>query len=114
MRTPIHPGEILKEEMEFINLSANKLAIILSVPANRITQILNQKRAITPDTARRLSAFFNTSPIFWMNLQLIYEMDIDFNNTDKEKEISSIMPYTEYLQQQIEKSGTDTADQSTS
>ncbi|MDR0239341.1 MAG: HigA family addiction module antidote protein [Deltaproteobacteria bacterium] len=95
MRTPIHPGEILKEEMEFINISANKLANNLNVPTNRITQIINKKRAITPDTARRLGAFFKTSPQFWMNLQFIYEMDLDFSDTAKEKEIASIKPYVE-------------------
>ena len=96
MRTPIHPGEILKEEMEFLNISANKLASILNIPTNRITQILNNQRSITPDTARRLSAFFKTSPTFWMNLQVIYEMDLDFSDKEKEKEISSIKSYTEY------------------
>ena len=96
MRTPIHPGEILREEMEYINISANKLAAILNIPTNRITQILNCQRAITPDTARRLSAFFKTSPAFWMNLQVIYEMDLDFSDKEKEKEISSIKSYTEY------------------
>jgi len=95
MRTPIHPGEILKEEMAFLNLSANNLAGRLKIPTNRITQILNHKRAITPDTARRLGAFFKTSPMFWMNLQQIYEIDLDFSDTAKEKEISSIKPYTE-------------------
>jgi addiction module HigA family antidote len=97
MRTPIHPGEILKEEMDFVHISANKLAAILNVPTNRITQILNYKRGITPDTARRLSAFFQTSVIFWMNLQLIYEMDLDFADTAKFEEISSIKPYTESM-----------------
>ena len=95
MRTPIHPGEILREEMECLNISANKLAAILKVPTNRITQILNHKRAITPDTARRLSAFFKTTPQFWMNLQFIYDMDLDLSDTAKEKEIASITPYTE-------------------
>ena len=95
MRTPIHPGEILKEEMEFLNISANNLAGRLKIPTNRITQILKHKRAITPDTARRLSMFFNTSPMFWMNLQQIYEIDLDCNDAAKEKEISSIKPYTE-------------------
>jgi addiction module HigA family antidote len=96
MRTPIHPGEILKEEMDCLNISANKLASMLHIPTNRITQILNGKRAITPDTARRLSAFFKTSPAFWMNLQLIYDMDVDFSDKQKENDISLIKPYTEY------------------
>lgn len=96
MRTPIHPGEILREEMECLNLSANQLAAKLNVPTNRITQILNYKRAITADTARRLAAFFRTTPMFWMNLQAIYEIDLDLSDTAKETEIASIKPYTEY------------------
>ena len=95
MRTPIHPGEILREEMECLNISANKLAAILKVPTNRITQIMNRKRSITPDTSRRLSVFFKTTPQFWMNLQFIYDMDLDLSDIEKAKEIASITPYTE-------------------
>lgn len=71
---PIHPGEILREEMEELHLSARQLAAGLNVPANRVTGILNEQRAITADTALRLACFFGTTPEFWMNLQAAYEL----------------------------------------
>lgn len=90
MRTPIHPGEILKDELNELNLSANQLAKVLSVPTNRITQILNKRRAITADTARRLGQFFGTTPQYWLNLQTIYELDLDRLETTKDAEINAI------------------------
>lgn len=74
---PVHPGEILLEEfMKPSNppINANMLAKALGVPPNRITAILKGQRGITGDTALRLSAFFNTTPDFWMNLQKTYEL----------------------------------------
>ena len=71
---PIHPGEILREELEELNLSANALAKALKVPANRITAILNKQRSITGDTALRLAKYFNTTPEFWMHLQTAYDV----------------------------------------
>jgi len=71
---PIHPGEILREEMEELNLSARQLAASLHVPTNRVTGILNEQRAITADTALRLARYFGTTPEFWMNLQATYEL----------------------------------------
>jgi addiction module HigA family antidote len=71
---PIHPGRILKREMSERNLSANKLALILRVPSGRITQILNQKRGISAETALRLARYFGNSAQFWMNLQTRYEL----------------------------------------
>ena len=71
---PIHPGEILREEMEEFDLSANALAKALKVPANRITAILNEQRSITGDTALRLAKYFSTTPEFWMNLQTAYDV----------------------------------------
>jgi len=71
---PIHPGEILREEMEELDLSANALAKALNVPANRITAILNEQRSITGDTALRLAKYFGTTPEFWMNLQASYDV----------------------------------------
>jgi addiction module HigA family antidote len=74
---PIHPGEILKEEfMVPLQLSANKLSKLLSVPANRITQIINGKRAISADTAYRLAKCFGTSVDLWMGLQSDYEIEV--------------------------------------
>lgn len=75
-RTPIHPGEILGDELEEIGLSAKKLADILGVPPNRLYQILAGKRNVTADTALRLSRYFGTSAGFWMNLQSAYELDL--------------------------------------
>ena len=71
---PIHPGEILRDELAKPGLSANALARALGVPANRITGILNGTRALTADTALRLARCFGTSPEFWMNLQQAYEL----------------------------------------
>ncbi len=68
-RLPTHPGKILKRELEVRGLSANKVALALGVPSGRITDILNGKRAITPDTAIRLGEYFGNSPQFWLNLQ---------------------------------------------
>ena len=72
--TAIHHGEHLAEELEALGMSATELARKLKVPSNRITGILNGRRAITGDTALRLSHFFGTSPQFWLNLQSLYEL----------------------------------------
>ena len=70
----IHPGEILKDELDALNLSANAFAKALDVPANRITAILNEQRSITADTALRLARFFGSTPDFWMSLQSGYDV----------------------------------------
>jgi antitoxin HigA-1 len=75
-RTPIHPGEILADELEEIGLSAKKLADVIEVPPNRLYQILAGKRNLTADTALRLAQYFGTSAGFWMNLQSAYELDL--------------------------------------
>lgn len=75
-RTPIHPGEILADELEAIAISGTELARIIEVPANRVTQIIAGKRAVSADTALRLSQYFGTTPDFWLNLQKIYELDL--------------------------------------
>lgn len=72
----IHPGEHLAEELKELDMSASELARKLAVPANRITGILNRKRAITGDTALRLAHFFGTSAEFWLNLQSLYELRV--------------------------------------
>ena len=69
MRSAIHPGEHLAEQLETLGMSASALARQLGVPANRVTGILNGQRAITGDTALRLGHFFGTSPEFWLNAQ---------------------------------------------
>lgn len=71
---PVHPGEILREEMEVLGLSANQLSRALRVPVNRITLILNGQRGVSADTALRLARFFGTTPSLWMNLQKTWEL----------------------------------------
>ncbi|MCL4863702.1 MAG: HigA family addiction module antidote protein [Caldilineaceae bacterium] len=73
-RSPIHPGEILADELQELNISAAQLARTLHVPTNRITQILAGKRAITADTALRLGQWFGSGPELWLNLQTAYEL----------------------------------------
>jgi antitoxin HigA-1 len=76
-RITTHPGEILREEFMLpLRLSANALARDLHVPPNRITAIIAEEnpRAVTPDTALRLSRYFGTSPEFWLNLQATYDL----------------------------------------
>jgi addiction module HigA family antidote len=72
----IHPGEILKDELDEINLSASAIAKALDVPASRISAILKGQRGITADTALRLAKFFSTTPNFWMSLQSGYDVKI--------------------------------------
>ena len=71
---PIHPGEILREELEELGCSARELARALDVPVNRITGILREERGITADTALRLARYFNNSPEFWLNLQSTHDL----------------------------------------
>ncbi len=73
---PIHPGEVLKEELAGLGVSANAFARALAVPTNRITSILNEQRAVTADTALRLARYFGTTPEFWKNLQTAYDVKI--------------------------------------
>ena len=72
----IHPGEHLAEELKALGMSAAELARRLDVPTNRITEILNGRRAITGDSALRLAHFFGTSAEFWLNLQSLYDLRI--------------------------------------
>ena len=80
-RTPIHPGEILAEELDELELSAAELARSLGVPTNRVTQILNGSRAISADTALRLGTYFGMSAEFWLNLQKNYELRLAENTS---------------------------------
>jgi addiction module HigA family antidote len=81
---PVHPGEILREELAELRLSARGLARRLDVPTNRITAILNEKRSLTPDTALRLARYFGTTPEFWLNLQQTYDLKIVRQNKEAE------------------------------
>ena len=73
---PVHPGEILGEELVELGLSANALANALDVPTNRVTAILKGQRGITADTALRLSRYFGTTPQLWQNLQKAFELRV--------------------------------------
>ena len=72
----VHPGEVLKDELAELAMSANAFAKAVCVPTNRITAILNEQRGITADTALRLARYFGTTPDFWMNLQSSYDVKI--------------------------------------
>ncbi len=75
-RNPVHPGEILADELAELGITPTELARQLCVPHNRITQIIQGKRAITGDTALRLGHWFRTSAAFWMNLQSLYDVAV--------------------------------------
>ena len=80
---PIHPGEILADELVELNKSSAELARELHVPANRISQIVAGKRAMTADTALRLERWLGVSADFWMNLQKRYELDTARERSDE-------------------------------
>jgi len=74
---PIHPGEVLSEEfLKPMNLSQNRLALNLGVPARRINEIVLGKRSISADTALRLAKYFGNSAEFWLGIQAQYDLDI--------------------------------------
>jgi len=73
---PVHPGRLLRREMQTRKLSANALALALRVSSGRITDILNGKRGVSPETAMRLARYFGNSARFWLNLQTTYELQI--------------------------------------
>ena len=74
---PVHPGEMLREEfMAPLGLSANAVALAIRVPTTRITEIINERRSITADTALRLGKFFRMTPEYWMGLQIDYDLEI--------------------------------------
>ena len=88
---PIHLGPILKRELEARELSANRLALALRLPSGRITDILNGKRGISPETALRLGRYFGNSARFWMNLQTNFELAIA-ERTIGERVIAEVAP----------------------
>ncbi|MBS0569445.1 MAG: HigA family addiction module antidote protein [Proteobacteria bacterium] len=83
----VHPGRILKRELDARELSANRLAIALRLPSGRITDILNGKRGISPDTALRLGRYFGNNPRFWLNLQTAFDLAEEIR--DKGKRIAA-------------------------
>nr|HET6904711.1 HigA family addiction module antitoxin [Ktedonobacteraceae bacterium] len=80
---PIHPGEILADELAELSTSPTELARELHVPANRISQLVAGKRAMTADTALRLERWLGVSAAFWMNLQKRYELDLAREKSDE-------------------------------
>ncbi len=75
-RPPIHPGEILADELDELGITPTELSRQIDVPPNRISQIIHGKRAITGDTALRLGHWFKSSPEFWLNLQTAYDLRV--------------------------------------
>jgi len=93
--TPLHPGEILQEEfLKPMNLSQNRLALDIRVPARRINEIVHGKRRITADTALRLAKYFNMSAQFWLGLQMDYDLDVAADQISErlDKEIQTYQP----------------------
>ncbi len=93
-RPAIHPGEILKDELDFLGISAAALARALDVPPNRVSQILAGKRSISADTALRLGYWMGTGPEFWLNLQRQYELRL-IEQTDGAAIRGRITPLTQ-------------------
>ena len=71
---PVHPGEVLRDELDELEMSAAALARALGVPVNRVTTILNGQRGVSADTALRLARYFGTTPQLWLNLQKTWEL----------------------------------------
>ncbi len=72
----MHPGKMLKDELDELGLSLTEFARQIDVPANRVSQIINGKRAVTGDTALRFGHWFGIDPQFWLNLQAQFELAI--------------------------------------
>ncbi|MBL8098575.1 MAG: HigA family addiction module antidote protein [Anaerolineales bacterium] len=95
-RIPTHPGEMLLEEFLVpMEISQRDLADNIHVPYQRVNEIVNGRRGITPSTALRLAKFFDMSPDFWMNLQLRW--DLYFAQQDETKILDSIQSHSEVV-----------------
>jgi addiction module HigA family antidote len=89
---PIHPGEILASEfLDPLGISAAELARAIRVPANRVTRLINGQTAVTPDTALRLARALRTTPEFWLNLQLRFDLDTAADEGGSLNEIAPIV-----------------------
>ncbi len=76
-RMPPHPGRILKDDLlDPLGMSINRLAQALRVPANRLSQIVQGRRSVTPDTSLRLARYFGFSPDYWLNLQSHHDLEV--------------------------------------
>jgi antitoxin HigA-1 len=90
--SPVHPGEILKEEfLEPLALSASQLAAAIKVPTNRVTRLINEQSGVSADTARRLARVFGTTPDFWMNLQSRYDLQVSEDTAPRLDDIKPIV-----------------------
>jgi addiction module HigA family antidote len=97
-RLRTHPGEVLAEEyLKPLGLSARALAQAVDVPANRISDIIRQRRDVSADTAIRLGRFFDVDPRFWLNLQAAYDLSLAENKHD----YSDVRPRTDRSQRQM-------------
>lgn len=95
-RKPTHPGEMLREEfLHPMNITQRELALAIHVPYQRVNELVNGKRGVTPSTALRLARFFGVSPDFWLNLQMRWDL-----YTARKKEKDDIESITNYRQRQ--------------
>jgi addiction module HigA family antidote len=95
-RTPTHPGEMLLEEfLTPMELTQRELADAIHVPYQRINDLVNGRRGMTPNTALRLAKYFGNTPAFWMNLQLRW--DLYFAQQAEKQILKSISPYRAHL-----------------
>ncbi len=91
-RAPTHPGEMLLEEFLVpMGLTQRQLADAIHVPYQRVNDLVNGRRGMTPNTALRLARYFGNTPAFWMNLQLRW--DLFFAQQQEKKTIEGIQPY---------------------
>jgi len=90
-KDPIHPGEILADELEYIGMTPAVLAERIGVPKNRLDHIINEESSITADIAIRLGIFFQQTPDFWLNLQKSYELDVARQRIGDS--VKNIIPY---------------------
>jgi addiction module HigA family antidote len=96
-RAPTHPGEMLIEEfLRPMDLTQRELANAIHVPYQRVNEIINGRRGVTPGTALRLAKFFGVSPDFWMNLQLRW--DLYFTRQSEADNLHSIQPLSDRQQ----------------
>jgi addiction module HigA family antidote len=109
---PIHPGEILREEyLGPMGMSANALAQAIDVPANRVSDIIRERRSLTADTASRLARAFGTSVEFWLHMQQSYDLRV-FETSQEAKKLDAIRPIdfaSRLAQRTRTKSGTQAA-----
>ena len=87
----VHPGSILKEELEARHMSGNALALALRINSGRVSEILNAKRGISPDTALRLGRFFGNDPQYWLSLQSAFDLAVAMRQ-DGERIAMEVMP----------------------